>query len=140
MLELVPLADVIVVVAKTDPTQGSKGISLILVEADRPGFKRGRNLDKVGQNSADTSELFFEDVRVPSKNLVGDENRGWYVGMTLLDFERSNITGAVATFLGHGTLPAVHAKSPGRAAASCSAFGAEFVSFFSVSSKWPRNS
>ena len=66
-------ADVIVVVAKTDPTQGSKGISLILVEADRPGFKRGRNLDKVGQNSADTSELFFEDVRVPITNCAFDE-------------------------------------------------------------------
>ena len=64
-------ADLIIVVAKTDPERGAKGTSLILVEADREGFARGRNLDKIGQNSADTSELFFDDVRVPITNCLG---------------------------------------------------------------------
>jgi alkylation response protein AidB-like acyl-CoA dehydrogenase len=84
-------ADLIVVVAKTDPTQGAKGISLILVEATRPGFKRGRNLDKIGQNSADTSELFFEDVRVPVANLLGDEGKGFSILMNQLPQERLGI-------------------------------------------------
>jgi hypothetical protein len=81
-------ADLIVVVAKTDPTQGSKGISLILVEADRAGFKRGRNLDKIGQNSADTSELFFEDCRVPITNCLGEEGKGFAYLMNQLPQER----------------------------------------------------
>ena len=61
-------ADLIIVVAKTDPAEGAKGISLILVEADRDGFARGRNLDKIGLHGQDTSELFFQDVRVPQTN------------------------------------------------------------------------
>ncbi len=84
-------ADVVVVVAKTDPTLGSKGISLILVETDRSGFKRGRNLDKIGQNSADTSELFFEDVRVPITNCLGEEGRGFAYLMNQLPQERLQI-------------------------------------------------
>ena len=84
-------ADLIVVVAKTDPTQGSRGISLILVEADRAGFKRGRNLDKIGQNSADTSELFFEDVRVPITNCLGEEGKGFAYLMNQLPQERLQI-------------------------------------------------
>lgn len=84
-------ADLIIVVAKTDPNAGSKGISLILVEADREGFKRGRNLDKVGQNSADTSELFFEDVRVPITNCLGEEGRGFAYLMSQLPQERLGI-------------------------------------------------
>jgi acyl-CoA dehydrogenase len=84
-------ADVIVVVAKTDPAQGSRGISLILVEGDRAGFKRGRNLDKIGQNSADTSELFFEDVRVPITNCLGEEGKGFAYLMNQLPQERLQI-------------------------------------------------
>lgn len=84
-------ADVVIVVAKTDPSAGAKGTSLILVEADRPGFKRGRNLDKIGQHSADTSELFFEDVRVPAANLFGEENRGFVHLMSQLPQERLSI-------------------------------------------------
>ncbi len=84
-------ADLVVVVAKTDPTLGSKGISLILVETDRSGFKRGRNLDKIGQNSADTSELFFEDVRVPITNCLGEEGRGFAYLMNQLPQERLQI-------------------------------------------------
>lgn len=64
--------DIAVVVARTDPDAGSKGLSLILVEADRPGFERGRNLAKMGHHSADTSELHFTDVRVPVGNLLGE--------------------------------------------------------------------
>ncbi len=84
-------ADLVVVVAKTDPTKGSKGISLILVETGRAGFKRGRNLDKIGQNSADTSELFFEDVRVPITNCLGEEGRGFAYLMNQLPQERLQI-------------------------------------------------
>jgi acyl-CoA dehydrogenase len=84
-------ADLILVVAKTDPTQGAKGTSLILVEAERAGFSRGRNLDKVGQWSADTSELFFEDVRVPVGNCLGLENRGFIYLVSELAQERLSI-------------------------------------------------
>ena len=84
-------ADLILVVAKTDPARGAKGTSLILVEADRAGFERGRNLDKVGQWSADTSELFFHDVRVPLTNRVGEENRGFLCLVTELAQERLSI-------------------------------------------------
>ena len=84
-------ADVIIVVAKTDPDKGAKGTSLILVEADRDGFARGRNLDKIGQNSADTSELFFNDVRVPITNCLGEENKGFVYLMQQLPQERLQI-------------------------------------------------
>ena len=82
------LADLVIVVARTDPDGGSKGISLILVEAEREGFARGRNLDKIGQHSADTSELFFNDVRVPAANLLGEEGRGFAYLMSELPQER----------------------------------------------------
>jgi acyl-CoA dehydrogenase len=85
-------ADLIIVVAKTDPTAGGKGISLILVEATREGFKRGRNLDKIGQNSSDTSELFFEDVRVPVTNCLGEEGKGFGYLMSQLPQERLGIS------------------------------------------------
>jgi alkylation response protein AidB-like acyl-CoA dehydrogenase len=84
-------ADVVIVVAKTDPSLGSKGISLILVERGAEGFERGRNLDKVGQNSADTSELFFNDVRVPITNCLGEEGRGFAYLMGQLPQERLQI-------------------------------------------------
>ena len=84
-------ADVVVVVAKTDPSAKSRGISLILVEADRSGFKKGRNLDKIGQKSADTSELFFDNVRVPMTNILGEEGRGFSYLMRQLPQERLSI-------------------------------------------------
>ena len=84
-------ADLIFVVAKTDPEARARGMSLILVEADRAGFTRGRKLDKIGQNSADTSELFFEDVRVPITNCVGEENKGFIYLMSQLPQERLQI-------------------------------------------------
>jgi alkylation response protein AidB-like acyl-CoA dehydrogenase len=89
--------DLVIVVAKTDPTQsGSKAMSLILVEADRAGFRRGRKLDKVGQQAADTAELFFDDVRVPASNLLGEEGKGMYALMHELPQERFCIAVAAA--------------------------------------------
>ncbi len=84
-------ADLVIVVARTGDTGRGKGISLILVEADRAGFARGRNLDKIGQHSADTSELFFEDVRVPATNLLGSEGAGFAYLMSQLPQERLSI-------------------------------------------------
>ncbi len=84
-------ADLILTVCKTDPTAGAKGTSLILIEADRPGFTRGRNLDKIGQWSSDTSELFFHDVRVPVENCLGQENRGFVYLVSELAQERLSI-------------------------------------------------
>jgi len=89
-------ADLVIVVAKTDPNQGAKGISLIVVEtADNPGFERGRNLKKMGQKSADTSELFFQDCRVPAGNRLGEnEGEGFIQLMKQLPQERLNIAQA----------------------------------------------
>ena len=84
-------ADLILTVAKTDPTLGARGVSIILVDADTPGFVRGRNLDKIGKHAADTSELFFEDVRVPMTNLLGDEGMGFIYLMSQLPQERLGI-------------------------------------------------
>jgi acyl-CoA dehydrogenase len=86
-------ANFILVVSKTDPTKGASGISLVVVETDEvEGFRRGRNLDKVGQDAQDTSELFFDDVRVPTSNLLGaDEGRGFYQLMEQLASERLQI-------------------------------------------------
>jgi acyl-CoA dehydrogenase len=92
--------DLMIVVAKTDPTAtGSKAMSLILVEADRAGFRRGRKLDKVGQHAADTAELFFDDVRVPAGNLLGEEGKGMYALMQELPQERFCIAVAAAATL-----------------------------------------
>ena len=91
--------DLIVVVAKTQPELGAKGVSLILVEADRAGFKKGRKLEKMGQEAADTAELFFEDVRVPASNLLGEENKGFAYLMKELAQERFIIAVGAATKL-----------------------------------------
>lgn len=84
-------ADLIIVVARTNAEAGAKGISLFLVEADRSGFRRGRNLDKIGLHSADTSELSFEEVRVPAENLLGQEGGGFACLMGQLPQERLSI-------------------------------------------------
>ncbi len=82
------MSDIIIVACKTDPGERSRGVSLILVEADRPGFKRGRNLEKIGWKAQDTSELFFDEVRVPITNLVGVEGNGFVQLMEQLAQER----------------------------------------------------
>jgi acyl-CoA dehydrogenase len=86
-------ANLIIVVVKTDPTAGARGTSLIVVETDgTEGFERGRNLDKLGHEAQDTSELFFNDVRVPTENLLGsDEGQGFFQLMGQLPQERLNI-------------------------------------------------
>ena len=84
------LANLVIVVAKTDPEKGAKGTSLIVVETDEvEGFERGRNLDKIGLKANDTSELFFNDVRVPTANLLGtEEGQGFIQLMQQLPQER----------------------------------------------------
>ncbi|MEO6881589.1 MAG: acyl-CoA dehydrogenase family protein [Mycobacteriaceae bacterium] len=90
-------ADLVIVVARTDPDAGSQGFSLLAVERDMPGFERGRNLDKVGMKAQDTAELSFTDVRVPAGNLIGTEGRGFVHLMSNLPQERLSIgVGAVA--------------------------------------------
>ena len=86
-------ADLILVCVKTDTEiqPAYKGMSIVLVEADREGFKRGRNLDKIGMDEADTSELFFEDVRVPMTNCLGEEGKGFIYLMSELPQERLSI-------------------------------------------------
>ncbi|MFI6843156.1 acyl-CoA dehydrogenase family protein [Kitasatospora sp. NBC_00085] len=88
------LADLVVVVARTTPEGGAHGLSLLVVERGMPGFERGRNLDKIGQKSQDTAELFFEDVRVPKENLLGEENQGFVHLMQNLAQERLTIAAA----------------------------------------------
>ena len=85
------LADLVVVVARTDPGAGARGLSLLVVERDMDGFERGRKLDKVGLKAMDTAELFFRDVRVPAANLLGAEGRGFGYLMANLPRERLNI-------------------------------------------------
>jgi alkylation response protein AidB-like acyl-CoA dehydrogenase len=82
------LCDIIVLACKTDPSAGAKGVSLIVVEADRPGFERGRRLEKLGLKAQDTSELFFKDVRVPVSNRLGQEGEGFKMAMHNLAHER----------------------------------------------------
>ena len=94
-------ADIVLVVAKTDPAAGSKGVSLLLLETkNATGFKVGRILEKLGQKGQDTCELFFDDVRVPAENILGGiEGKGFYHLMSELPYER--------TMLGIGALGAV---------------------------------
>jgi len=92
-------ADLVLVVARTDPdAKAAHGLSLIALERGMPGFDRGRNLDKIGMKAQDTAELFFDDVRVPASNLVGELNQGFFHLMTMLPQERLSI--AVAAVAG----------------------------------------
>jgi alkylation response protein AidB-like acyl-CoA dehydrogenase len=81
-------ADLVLVAARTSPDKGAKGITLFAVEAEMAGFERGRKLDKVGQPEADTSELFFDDVRVPAANVIGEIDQGFGYMMQRLVVER----------------------------------------------------
>ena len=82
------VCDLVIVVAKTDPTAGARGVSLFVVDAGLPGFTKGPPLKKIGLKSQDTGELFFEGVRVPAENLLGDENKGFAYLMQELPWER----------------------------------------------------
>jgi len=86
------MADLVIVVAKTDPKEGAKGISLLLVETAWEGFEKGQNLNKVGMKAQDTSELFFQDVKVPVTHLLGAmEGQGFFQLMQELPAERLQI-------------------------------------------------
>ncbi|GIR30808.1 MAG: hypothetical protein CM15mP45_01040 [Deltaproteobacteria bacterium] len=83
------LADLFIVAVRTSsPERPHDGISLLLVPSDSPGFARGRNLEKIGLHAQDTSEIFFDDCRVPAENLLGEENRGFAHMMQNLQQER----------------------------------------------------
>jgi len=85
------LADLVIVVAKTDPNAGAKGISLFVVDTSMAGFSKGQRLKKAGMKGQDTSELFFDNVRVPAQNLLGEEGMGFKYLMSELPWERLQI-------------------------------------------------
>ncbi len=85
------LADLVIVAAITDPGKGAKGTSLFLVDASLPGFDRGKKIEKMGQHTSDTAELFFQDVRLPANALLGELNKGFVIMMTELPRERLGI-------------------------------------------------
>ncbi|WP_237063027.1 acyl-CoA dehydrogenase family protein [Microbulbifer zhoushanensis] len=90
-------ADLVIVVAKTNPDEGASGVSLLLVDTSLPGFKKGTNLEKIGMKAQDTSELFFDDVRVPAEDLLGGEGQGFIYLMQELPQERLGVAiGAIA--------------------------------------------
>ena len=86
-----PIADLVLVYAKTDKSKGAKGISAFLVETDTPGFKVAQKLDKMGFRGSPTGELVFEDCRIPAENMVGEENTGVSIVMSGLDLERAMV-------------------------------------------------
>ncbi|WP_256734965.1 acyl-CoA dehydrogenase family protein [Variovorax sp. dw_954] len=91
------LCDVVIVVAKTDTTQGAKGISLFIVDVNNPGFRRGKVLDKIGQDGGDTSEMFFDDCVVSADCLLGgQEGQGFFQLMGQLPYERAQIAVSAA--------------------------------------------
>src|SRR5260370_13183297 len=73
---------------KTDGSAGAKGVTLFIVESNRPGFQRGRNLEKIGMKAQDTSALFFEHIRIPATNMLGQEGKGFSLMITKLTQER----------------------------------------------------
>ena len=85
-------ADMVIVACKTDPDAGAMGLSLIVVERGMEGFERGRNLDKIGLKAQDTAELFFDNVKVPAANLLGEEGKGFIYLMENLPQERLTIS------------------------------------------------
>ncbi|MFZ1399599.1 MAG: acyl-CoA dehydrogenase family protein [Candidatus Promineifilaceae bacterium] len=84
-------SDLVITVVKTDPDKGHGGISLLVVERGMAGFERGRNLEKIGLKAQDTAELFFNNVKVPVENLLGEEGKGFYYLMNSLPQERLSV-------------------------------------------------
>ena len=104
-------SDLVITAVKTDPSQRHAGISLLILERGMEGFQRGRNLEKVGQHSQDTAELFFEDVHVPAENLLGDEGQGFRYMTANLAQERLSIAlSAVAAARGALDLTLAYVK------------------------------
>ncbi len=87
------LADIAVILAKTDPEKGRHGISAFILEKGMEGYRAGKKEDKLGIRAADTAELIFEDVKVPAENLIGEENKGYSQAMAILDGGRVSIAG-----------------------------------------------
>lgn len=85
------LSDAVITVVKTDPAQGARGTSLLIIERGMDGFERGRNLEKIGMKAQDTAELYFHNVRVPVANRLGEEGKGFYYLMSQLPQERLSI-------------------------------------------------
>ncbi|PHS66049.1 MAG: acyl-CoA dehydrogenase [Thalassobium sp.] len=96
-------AGLVIVAAKTDPSAGAKGISLFLVDTTLPGFSHGRNMEKIGQHCGDTSELFFDNIRLPASALLGEEGMGFVYLMQELPRERL-VIGALACAAARGAL------------------------------------
>ncbi len=108
-----PIADIIIVYAKTAPEKGSKGITAFLVESDMDGFSRGPKLDKLGMRGSPTCELFFKDCPVPKKNILGEINRGVQVLMSGLDYERLILAGGPLGIMANSMdviLPYIHQR------------------------------
>jgi alkylation response protein AidB-like acyl-CoA dehydrogenase len=95
------MSDLVIVVCRTDPDAGHKGISLLVVERGMAGFERGRNLDKVGMKAQDTAELFFDNVEVPKENLLGEEGSGFISLMMNLGQERISIAAMAVAAIEH---------------------------------------
>ena len=125
-------ADLVVLACKTDPKAGARGVSLILVETGRPGFKRGRKLEKIGCKAQDTAELFPADLRVPATNLVGEEGKGFYHLMKEL-----SQSGWCRRY---GRLPRPRRRWIGRSTTPCSGkcSATRFPTFRTRSLNWPR--
>jgi acyl-CoA dehydrogenase len=116
-------ADLVIVAAITDPGKGAKGTSLFLVDTTLEGFARGKKIEKIGQHTSDTAELFFSDVRLPADALLGEENKGFVIMMTELPRERLGIAAqAVASAEGALDLTVEYVKER-------KAFGATVGSF-----------
>ncbi len=116
-------SDLIVTAVKTDPEQRHTGMSLLVIEDDMEGFTRGRNLEKIGLHAQDTSELFFDDVRVPLENLLGEEGRGFVHLMDNLPQERLSLSvGSIAQprplLIGHSSTSRSGMRSGSQSAAS----------------------
>jgi alkylation response protein AidB-like acyl-CoA dehydrogenase len=94
-------SDFTVVIAVTDPGKGTRGISSFLVEKETPGYKIGKNLNKLGMRASDTAELFFDNCEIPEENLIGEENSGFTQAMSILDWGRISI-GAMCVGIARG--------------------------------------
>ena len=128
-------ADLVIVVACTDPEKGAQGFSLLVVERGMEGFERGRHLDKIGLDAQDTAELSFTDVKVPAENLLGEEGMGFIYLMQNLPQERISI--AIMAAAGHGGRAASRPCSTPRSARPSASRSAASRTAGSCSPSWP---
>ena len=119
--------------AITDPGKGAKGTSLFLVDTSLPGFQKGKKIEKIGQHTSDTAELFFQDVRLPASALLGELNKGFVIMMEELPRERLGIA-AQAVAAAEGALDITVDYVLER-----KAFGQTVASFQNTRFRWPRS-